>query len=136
MWTIETYSEVYARYEASGLPAKDFCENERITRSRFYYWQKKYRKLREASTLTPRDRKDACPVQFIPILSSDNASGDSYPLSTVSNEVAPRRASSSRSRAFMEIQYVNGTTVRLSGEKDMELIKTLILLSTSASCSV
>jgi hypothetical protein len=35
-WTIETYKEVYSRYESSGLSASAFCQNEQITRSRFY----------------------------------------------------------------------------------------------------
>lgn len=133
MWTIETYKEVYARYEASGLLVKDFCANERITRSRFFYWQKKLRK--QGRMLPARHTSSASKTQFIPILVDDNASERMVPSKPNKEEVASQ-SRQSNAKFFMEIAYANGTIIRLSGEKDMELIKTLILLSGSVSCSV
>jgi len=37
----EKFKEIHERYRHSGLTVKDFCHNEGIAKSRFYYWQKK-----------------------------------------------------------------------------------------------
>ena len=37
----EKFKEIHERYRHSGLTVKDFCHNEEIAESRFYYWQKK-----------------------------------------------------------------------------------------------
>ena len=41
MWNQKDFESVYNRYKLSGLQEKDFCINEGIYQSRFYYWQKK-----------------------------------------------------------------------------------------------
>ena len=131
MWTIEKYKEIYARYEASGLSSSDFCMNERITRSRFYYWFKKYRKLQGQNI--SKIKSDVGSVeyrptgQFIPLLvDSDSQKLKSvYPTKKVGKNL-PALRRSSVTEPFMEIVYTSGTTVRLMGEKDIELVKTLI----------
>ena len=74
MWTIKDYEAVYARYEDSGLSAYDFCKNERITRSRFYYWQKKYLKLPKQEIEVKKKSTDAYKGKsksgFIPVMLS------------------------------------------------------------------
>ena len=130
MWTITDYKAVYSRYESSGLSVEQFCWNEHISRSRFYYWLRKYRKLpqKTVSILNSVDdefSKKHAPG-FIPVL-----------LSSGKESISPLQSSRSKDQKpvpvepclFMEISYQNGTLVRLHGEKDMELIKTLILLS-------
>ncbi len=52
MWTLETYKEIYTRYQASSLCAHDFYSNEQITRSRFYYWKEKYLKFYKHGTMS------------------------------------------------------------------------------------
>jgi hypothetical protein len=136
MWTIEKFKEIYSHYETSGLPTKDFCMNEQITRSRFYYWQKKYRKLQNTniSSIKQNSRKSKIGslksnAQFIPLTigTAHQVIGVAYPARKVCAK--PESVSQSTSESFMEICYANGTRVSLSGEKDMELVKTLILLS-------
>ena len=41
MWTLKQFELVYDRFQSSGLPVKDFCQNECILESKFYYWKKK-----------------------------------------------------------------------------------------------
>ena len=41
MWTIQQFKLVYDRFQSSGLSVKDFCENECILQSKFYYWKNK-----------------------------------------------------------------------------------------------
>lgn len=128
MWTIKDYQEVYARYEASGLTANDFCMNEGITRSRFYYWQKRYLKMPKKEIEIKKKSADAYKVKnnsgFIPVLLSGVEAVKSYPLSTHTAKASP-----SVSGLYMEISYASGASVRLMGEKDMELVKTLIQLT-------
>jgi hypothetical protein len=71
MWTIEKYKEVYARYEVSGLSVEQFCANEMIGCSRFYYWLRKYWKLPDIDVsiknnpvVTNNNRKES---GFIPV---------------------------------------------------------------------
>ena len=134
MWTIENYKEVYARYEASGLSANDFCINERISRSRFYYWLRKYRKIQGVNTSCIKSNEklgEYIPAtQFIPLFvdSKPEKSAIGYPIKEI-GESLPVPRSSSVPGPFMEIVYPSGTTVRLIGEKDMKLVKTLIDIS-------
>lgn len=53
MWTLQQFEEIFDRYQSSGLRIKEFCRNESIVESRFYYWQKRlqkhnYRTVRES----------------------------------------------------------------------------------------
>ena len=43
MWNQKEFESVYNRYKLSGLQVKDFCSNEGIYQSKFYYWRKKRR---------------------------------------------------------------------------------------------
>ena len=43
------FEEIYARYQSSGLRVKDFCRNECIAPSKFFYWQRKLRNQQEQS---------------------------------------------------------------------------------------
>ena len=131
MWTIEKFKEVYNRYKASGLCAKDFCMNEQLTRSRFYYWLKKSRKISKVNVSITNHDAGFCNPQidprFIPLPIGVDKRSHTYPVKAAHK--TPVVPVSSSPDPFMEICYSNGTTVRLSGEKDMELVKTLILLS-------
>jgi len=65
---------------------------------------------------------------FIPVLLSSGKAVQSFPIREKSGKER-NTAAVVESDSYMEISYLSGTTVRLRGEKDMELIKTLILLS-------
>jgi len=131
MWTITDYKEIYSRYEASGLTVSQFCSNEQITHSRFYYWLRKYNRLPKPDISILNNPSDEisrkCGAGFIPVLLASGDTGKSYPLKA--DREKERVSAPVEPCSFMEINYQNGTTVRLRGEKDMELIKTLILLS-------
>jgi hypothetical protein len=133
MWTIEKFKEIYSRYETSGLCARDFCYNERITRSRFYYWLKQYRKkcVSKVSVANPpvsaaRVNSKECASGFIPLFVTAGKKGEPYRLEEVREKPS---SSASTPDTFMEVCYPNGTRVRLLGEKDMGVIKALIELS-------
>ena len=63
MWSIQQFKLVYDRFLSSGLSVTDFCANECILQSKFYYWKKKlheHNQLREKSS------------DFVPIVFSDS----------------------------------------------------------------
>jgi hypothetical protein len=59
MWTLQQFEEIFDRYQSSGLRIKEFCRNESIVESRFYYWQKR---LQEHNYRTGRESG------FVPIV--------------------------------------------------------------------
>ena len=133
MWTIESYKEIYARYQASHLSAQDFCKNEGITRSRFYYWQKKYRKSQKRSSILPSQPEvvdHAVKPQFIPVAISSITSGkQNIPVAVKAKEKKHPVSTPCVRDSLIEIHYPGGTRVRLQGSLDIELIKTLIQIS-------
>jgi hypothetical protein len=137
MWTIEKYKEIYMRYEARGLSVSDFCMNERIVRSRFYYRLKKYQKnhCQNISCIKNDGRavEYKSSAQFIPLLIEGELqkSKPVYPVKETG-----KNPPVDSGVPFIEIIYPNGTTVRLPGEKDMELIKVLINISRQAMFSL
>ncbi len=131
MWTLATYKEIYTRYQASGLCARDFCSNEQITRSRFYYWKKKYLKLYNHGTVSGTHHhgiKDpALESGFIPLFVSSGSEVQSSAPKAMLQETPISKPAIQES--VIEIRYPTGTTVRLNGYRDIALIKTLIRLS-------
>jgi hypothetical protein len=47
------FLELYRRQQESGLTVKDFCSNEGIANSTFYYWYKKVRKKSSKQDFIP-----------------------------------------------------------------------------------
>ena len=112
MWNLKVFELIYSRYESSCLKVRDFCANEVINEAKFYYWQKK---LRE-SKLTAQS--------FVPIVV-----GSHSPDSVLS---CPTNVCTHHSAAIpseYEILYPCGTTLRVRGTVNAELLKTLIQLS-------
>ena len=112
MWNLKAFELIYSRYESSGLKVRDFCANEVINEAKFYYWQKK---LRESKL----------PAQsFVPIVLGSNS--PSSALSCPTNAGPPHSAVLA---AEYEIVYPCGTTLRVRGTVNAELLKTLIQLT-------
>jgi len=120
MWTIKNYEEVYTRYSESGLSVDQFCLNEQISRSRFYYWYRKYKKLPQSgisiiSSLPakPSDKRNA---GFIPLLITSGNDTQIYPLKPDIDKSSQSPPLSSDPCSFMEVSFPNGTTIRLRGD--------------------
>lgn len=111
MWNLKFFELIYSRYESSGLKVRDFCANEVINEAKFYYWQKK---LRGSNLPAP---------SFVPIVPDSNSSGSVLPCPT--NVGTPHSAVLP---AEYEIVYPCGTTLRVRGTVNMELLKSLIQL--------
>jgi len=119
MWNKKEFESVYDRYESSGLSVKDFCINEGIYTSKFYYWQKKLRDQQQESEY---------PSGFVPIvfntpqrpINKSMCEGKSLPENhLISGDV-------------IEIVYPNGVLVRIPSQTDLKHLESLILLNQSS----
>ena len=60
MWSIQQFKLVYDRFLSSGLSVTDFCANECILHSKFYYWKKKLTEQNQAK----EQQSDFVPIVF------------------------------------------------------------------------
>lgn len=112
MWNLKEFASIYSRYKSSGLKVRDFCANEVINEAKFYYWQKKLRDSR-------------LPIQsFVPIVLDSDTPGSSLSCPTNANPthsvIVPPE---------YEILYPCGTSLRVKGTVNAELLKVLIQLT-------
>ena len=116
MWTLKQFEEVFDRYQSSGLRVKDFCRNECILESKFYYWQRKSRE---------RDSRKEQSPGFVPIVfPGSNPLPPAKGLSRPALEhVAPGNDN------VLEIVYPNGVKVRVPAGIDLSRLRSLILLN-------
>jgi len=112
MWTLEKFKPIYARYQSGSLRVRDFCRNEGIAESKFYYWKRQL------------DRTCQLSDQFVPVLLSTG----SHPSTVNTPASNTRHPFSSIPAGGCEIIYPDGTILRLSGFSDISLLKTLLPL--------
>lgn len=115
MLTLLQFQEIYSRFQSSGLRVRDFCQNEGLHESKFYYWQKK---LHSSSS----EKSDFIPLVF----------NRSTPLPVPNRDLVPAAPSSFSpgiSCYPCEIVYPGGTVLRLSATTDIELLRKLLLLT-------
>lgn len=111
MWNLKAFELIYSRYESSGLKVRDFCANEVINEAKFYYWQKKLRKSKlPAQNFVPIVLDSELPVSGLPC----------PPSADISASVMPSPE--------YEILYPCGTSLRVKGIVDAELLKVLLQL--------
>ena len=117
MWTLQQFEEIFDRYQSSGLRIKEFCRNESIVESRFYYWQKR---LQEHNYITARESG------FVPIVFTGS---NSLPANkTVHQKPIPVHDDPIQGN-FLEIVYPNGVKVRVPIGTDPTQLRSLILLT-------
>ena len=116
MWNQKEFESVYDRYKQSGLPMKDFCINEGIYQSRFYYWQKKLRDQQQEADQ---------PAGFVPIIFNK-------PQTPINNTIYGDKPLIEKQQPCgdaIEIVYPNGVIVRISPTVDIKQLQSLILLN-------
>jgi transposase-like protein len=106
------FLEIYRRQQESGLSVKDFCANEGIAESTYYYWYKKV-------------RKNSSGPDFIPLVVSPSPvpSPRNYPRGSTS--VQDHDADDS---VLLEVVYPNGTMLRIRKDLNLEHLRALISL--------
>lgn len=107
------FLELDNRQQESGLTVKDFCANEGIKESTFYYWRKK--------------RQDkGKPKDFIPLIVKPNHT-PSLPGQQKNGYPAIDHTTNDNP-SFLELVYPNGTKLRLNNDIDLSHLRTLIHL--------
>ena len=102
--TIEQFRQIYDGWKQSGLSVQQYCENTRLTESRFYYWRAKI----QAESL-PSSCGSCIPVKMsvkTSVFSAKNASG----------------------KALCEIEYPNGVVVRVTSDMTLDLLRQMVTL--------
>ena len=118
MWSIQQFKLVYDRFLSSGLSVTDFCANECILHSKFYFSKKK---LHEQNQLREQSS------DFVPIVFS----GSTPQIQTkrkAQQKLLPEHGDSASSDIF-EIVYPNGVKLRVPVGADINQLRSLILLT-------
>jgi len=108
---------IYNNFLESGLTVRDFCANQNIQESKFFYWQNKLKGL-----LPPKRG-------FVPVLFSSNQQDPSPELPVAINNHPERqiKQASSIMSLSCEISYPNGIRVKVNGLSDLEMVRSLLV---------
>jgi hypothetical protein len=104
--------DLVQRQKDTGLNITNFCANEGIPKSSFYYWRKKFRKEKA--------------VNFIPLLVNSAPAPVRERKRNFPNE--QNNQPGSGEDFLMELIYPNGTRLRIKNVHDPEHIRTLVTL--------
>ena len=103
------FEELLSRQNESGLNVQDFCSNEGIHPSTFYYWLKKHGKKNR-------------PKEFIPLVVQNTIEVQRPGKICALGNPGP---TSSDQEALLEFIFPNGTRVLLKQQPDMALLKVM-----------
>ena len=102
------FEELLSRQQESGLSVRDFCSNEGIHPSTFYYWLK-------------RHREKSRPKEFIPLTIQN-----SFAVQRSGNgTMVGSKATPADQVTVIEFVFSNGTRVLLKQQPDMALLKVM-----------
>lgn len=119
MFTSNQFQLIYKEYLESGLTIRDFCANNKMRESKFYYWHNRLK-----GQLPPK--RGFIPVVFDHVPKT-RSSQIPVPVQNRSNTIADPEAASST--ISCEISYPNGVSVKLNGLTDPEMLRSLLLLT-------
>lgn len=114
MLTKQAFKVIYDDYLESGLSIRSYCSNQRMNEAKFYYWQRRMK-----SELSPRRG-------FVPlVIDHDRFNQRALHANTraCQPEACPEQGS------FLEITYPNGVMLKLHGDADLEMIRSLLSIS-------
>ena len=111
------FRTIYNNFLESGLTLRDFCANQGIYESKFFYWQNKLK-----GVLPPKRG-------FVPVVFSSNQQDPSPELPVAMNNPPERQIKqvSSIMGLTCEITYPNGIRVKVNGLSDLEMVRTLLV---------
>ena len=113
------FLSIYEGYLESGLTVRDYCANQHMKESMFFYWQNKLK-----GQLPPR--RGFVPVVFDngkAIRSSQSPAAVPNRSKAIADQVAANNTIS------CEISYPNGVSVKLNGLTDPDILRSLLLLT-------
>jgi hypothetical protein len=117
MLSESVFLKILRRQEESGLIVKEFCTNEGIAPSSFYYWKKKLKKNNNA-------RADFIPLVIKP---SQSYSDKNHSPVQETREL-PAHPEGAEDNVLLEVVYPNGTKLRIKKDMDLGRLRELICL--------
>ena len=119
MYNEKKFRAIYDEFLGSGLTIRDFCVNQHMNEAKFYYWQNKLKRQ-----LPPKSG-------FVPVVFEN---GEQARSSRVPSSMQPPSTSFSTSGATpqalsCEISYPNGVLLKLNGLPDVQMLKSLLVLT-------
>ena len=112
MLNYHSFEALYRRYQSSGLKVRDFCSNEGIHETTFYYWVRKMK------------NRQLPPADFIPLVvekKPEFSTSSSNFGSFSESSVVPKEL-------YMEISLPSGVCVKLQGEFTPDYLQSIINL--------
>jgi transposase-like protein len=111
--TLSTFKQLFQEYQESSLNIKDFCANQGLAPSMFYYWRNKLEKTSHQQ-----------PSSFIPLVFDSN-----QPATEKRTIQASIKSSHTPgNNAPIEFEFPNGTKMVLRDNINMELLKAIVHL--------
>lgn len=108
------FEEMLARRKESGLTIRDFCSNEGISESIYYYWQKKH------------NNKADQPKEFIPLLMGNHLPAQRKNLLSRVNPASPEI--NQQENIPLEFVFPNGTRLMVRNPADFSILQAIVHL--------
>lgn len=109
------FYELIRLQQDSGLTVREFCSNEGVAPSTFYYWRKKLQ--------SSKGKKN-----FIPLIvkSSESSLTQAYNRNGSQRDYQPGQIA--EDHTLLELVYPNGTLLRVKNDLDLSHLRALIHL--------
>ncbi|MFA6484299.1 MAG: IS66 family insertion sequence element accessory protein TnpB [Bacteroidales bacterium] len=114
MLTEKSFKAIYDDFLESGLTIRSYCSNQRMNEAKFFYWRRRL--------------NNQLPVRtgFVPLVIDKNPF-DQRPPKPISRAGQPEAFPAKVT--FFEITYPNGVRLKLHGDADLEMVRSLLLLA-------
>jgi len=109
------FQTLYQRQQESGLSVREFCVNEGVAYSTFYYWYKKTKHRRGKQ-------------EFIPLVVKPSRSVPAQAQSCQSSPPPVHASMNTGQDMILEVEYPNGTRLRIKQDLDLTHLRTLVCL--------
>lgn len=101
---------IYEDYQRSGLTIREYCSNLRMCEAKFYYWKKRLKNPHSGAK------------GFVPVVLDQDKS----------QQLPARTTKPDQSQDSYEICYPNGTSLKLKGQINLEVLRGLLQLNVAA----
>jgi hypothetical protein len=113
------FLSIYEGYLESGLTVRDYCTNQNMTDSMFYYWQNKLKgQLPPKRGFVPVVFDNGKEIRNSPVPTPVQNRSKKFPDPVVTNNTIS-----------CEISYPNGVCLKLNGLTNPEMLRSLLLLT-------
>jgi len=112
----KAFRTIYDDFLESGLTIRDFCLNQKMNETKFFYWQNKLR-----GVLPPKNG-------FVPVIFSGDQPASSQQLpAKFRNRQEYQIKRTSMVGLSCEISYPNGISVKVNGLADLDMVRSLLV---------